>query len=592
MPYTRNDTEFYKITTDETGKRHKLVFWPATTSTRNITQSVEFPDWMLLPIWQIDVKFNDYLPIGMPSAGEMKLKIDISQMEGEWSEVRDWIMNDNSYPEQVYSWIFGRNIYIPNVWLSFYEADVGGTPTWTLEFIGGQSLHSSDDLIIREDYCEWEITVVSLDRLALESITLQSMVDIAIPEILGRMRDREYNDANIKHVTSWLHPAENYDAKFILLSDLISIMSTMFDFYCTLLTRESATGAYTITNNPLTYIQCYKQTNDKNNLPGDALDSDYIYIIRRSVIAGTNPAEYMEYIFNSDDSAIGGEYGNCWDFFDKLSEGFLQQFVFKAESKSIAFYPVFGGGDIVITAADIYKDKEQKITRKFNISGATRWHVPKSENGEDEEIIAQNGGAYNDKQFETAMIWTGTGMNLNPDEDTKTPGSTDYNLSTLKSIHGLYYAIGAPDPTNDLYAMQTIDEKAVIVLLPSLEGLIITQFDDSVFAIELPVADGNIVANWIEYNRRIYPYTLDGLLAKTALDLFGNINQYLVPIIVDGDYGNIRYLGTNVEIDLANIFNKTYLNKISKKGKIVGINKDNIKGTSELQIFVRGDKWV
>ena len=588
MPFTRNDTEFYKITTDETGKRHKLVFWPATTSTRNITQSVEFPDWMLLPVWQIDVKFNDYLPVGMPSAGEMKLKIDISQMEGEWSEVRDWIMNDNSYPAQVYYVIFNRSFYVPNIWLSYYEADVGGTPTWTLEFIGGQSLHSSDDLIIKEDYCEWEITVVSLDRLALENMTLQPMVSITISEVSAILRDREYIDANTKHVTNWLQPSGNYEAKMVLLSDLISIISTIFDYSCRLLTRESATGTYTITNNPLTYIQCYKQTNDKNNLPGVALNND-IYIIRRGVITGSDTVEYIEYIFNSDDSAIGGEYENCWDFFDKLSEGFLQQFIFKAESKEISFYPVLGGWDIVITAADIYKDKEQKITRKFNVSGATRWHVPKTENGEDEEIIAQNGGAYNDKQFETAMIWTGTGMNLNADEDTKTPGETDYHLTTLKAIHGLYYATG--DPVGGRYLMQTIDEKAIISLSWTLGGPT-SKFDDSVFAIELPVADGNIVANWIEYNRRIYPYTLDGLLARTALDLFGNINQYLVPIIVDGDYGNIRYLGANVEIDLANIFNKTYLNKISKKGKIVGINKDNIKGTSELQIFVRGDKWV
>jgi|GEM_PF-3634090 len=577
MAFVKEETEFYKDITDECGRRHKIVFWPAITTTRNIKQSVEFPDNFILKTYEIDAGFNDNLPIGMAKAMTMKFKIDISQMDGDWAEVRNWIMADSSFPAPAATMFSGRKIYAPNIWQSWSDTYDGTIDTW-LEFIGGQNIHEPDEMEIDKDYCEWEVNVTSLDRLALENF-LFTETSANIDGIWARVDERKYNN----QYTPPTNAGHYYRHNMINIYEFYNWLEVKFNIYCCILTREGDTTYNIIRRSQGGNVQFYKQTTDiMNNIGPVAHDAHSLLNDIYLFLFSDDGKKSTQWIINSDETTIGGEVVNGWDFFKRISENNLE---------IITFRPAFRYGrgltinrylwqdlDLTINADEIiFKDKI-KVTRKFNIISNAVAHIPVCDNNEDTEINIYNGGAQVDKAWETGMLWTGTPNNITNNE----------NCTEIKPIRGYYYDTGqlwGSDPI-----LERVHEKTKLFI--SDDPTKFNEFDDSYYLIDRPLADKHFEANMIEFNREIYPYTLDGLVAQTIIDLFGNINQYLVELEIDSDKIQLSHLGSDVTLNLAVILDKPYLAGIGSKGKIVGINKNNITGITNLTIFLRGDKWV
>ena len=166
MAYTKN-TKFYKVI----NSIYKLTFIPADVTALSSPAEVEFPNDIILSSEStlvISKNYEDDLPLHLEETPEIQVALNLSNMTGDWADVKNWILNtaditDSTIYNQITLSYGNEYFFFPNQWI--LEKDTTGDGTFDTEIFTGMQLVNPSYTIEVNDNGESIAQIIVLDRI-------------------------------------------------------------------------------------------------------------------------------------------------------------------------------------------------------------------------------------------------------------------------------------------------------------------------------------------------------------------------------------------------------------------------------------------
>lgn len=530
------------------------------------------PDDMFVEDLIIEGGFKDELPIGMPIASSMKLKINTSSFTSEMSPLGRWIRdNDNG-------------LGIPNIWIVRRAGNV--------EFIGVQTPANVEKHKPKENL--YELTAVSIFKFAMEKIYLEP--DTA--SLDGTTLDRQILDyvkidgSNPLQLSVTNIYGNGYTKTELMNEFLANLFKRFLDTYYILMRIEFTGGFVFQQLIPTLFKQ--NRVKNSNTTPSEILNNAYLIT---EIWHSENGTADLTDLKGGYRKYIADRYKNYWNFMNALTLGLAQRFVLNITNSDLSlsiktnYIHLPLNERIVIENEDLLGNANE-ITDSYNDYRVSN-NRHNSVYGTDIAMASINvsGGSTAKATFETSCLLNTIGNTVATHEHNVT-----FNLQGAGGVGCEYLAL------NDQSIKDNEPIQATQLYYWDLVGGVnqLHKVADycEIGDIHSSATDGNVFANTnlTDFNKAINSMQSGGL-NEICNRINANVlceRELWLKCVLPLDKANNSLLGYDYQLNLTQVFKPNYFYEdieFGTHGVLVKVKENLTKNECECTFFIRSDEW-
>lgn len=579
------DDYYFKQWRAGNGILYRLVLAPQGGQHDDPNEYYEFPDHLIHDEFKYKIKYQNYLPYGVPLSGVAELTININGHGAEWNDVIQWLRFST---KPLGAGLFGsaKMFRAPNIWkLQKYRySNETEEYYWDDELLLVQDYKPAMEIRATKNTDTIKITLISIDRFMLEnapSVNNQVSLDLTGDEPIS------------ERYVNYVYQSDGTNCTHLYMGDAPNRLRLITKAYLESKQWYALNWIYrwimgTSINNlngsldPFNTLTFYKQVYDKANTLGASLTDAELLLIHDIVDAdGEHLAHGLTYDGLSELDSNGQQVSSYFDYLQKVCDYTGAKITFNhTRHEFYATKPFAQLDDHTLTDA-----VKSEMTLTIGYKGINRAIITENDTGV--KVSEYNGGISTEDADEMSALIT-----------TFAPAPDKVkNIASLGGGTGRHYI------TNDLHTGRFFYKQPTwtygivkchdVIKIDYWTGATYTPTPEPLPSIVSEVVD---IARYIDRAGRG-----DSLhaLAKMKMKAFGNINQALLKIktvvsdIDDGGnvpdvYLNANTFGHGYTLDLA-LLTKY---QVSNKAILTGLDIDYITGLCDATFFIRGDEWV
>lgn len=596
MSYNKN-TVFYKNFTDNEGIEKTLYFVPGDDSDLLTPNIVEFPDNVIIfDTIKTSAGYDADLPIGMQMAKSLKFSINLTNMVGDWTDVRDWIVarSTRNIPTPVKISYNGKDYWIPNRWVLCYKNDDNSNHIIADTV---QDMTAKSKFKIEFDEVIYDIECLGIEKTILTQLNIEDFeVELFLLADLNQRSQSilywQYDIGSDEYIAAAGHNKD--EALFIRLTDLVEALmlkaNELYQYFkrgYNFRYENDLTSAGLLSN--LTF---YQQSTTQNFAVGSTIsytDPSQIFILAyitngSNVIGGA--------LSKLSEASILNEFSTVWDLLRSLSESMpnISKFIYINESNEFRFQfnkpyeynwanPAEDDYMTSISERNIDYSKiiegSLQIEPNFNQVAQSSLVVAGVGDDNNNEFEYKNDTTLNSNSFDTKVLFN---TNLILNNYTERTSSVKY-YSNQYFVRNLYYYDGG------FYEYKAVHPKVGIdfgYTFPTLTSSNAPAYSD----VETYHNDIKQYANSLNANES-YMYNLSQVHRK----FLGNEFAGLLSCKLKIHNVNINQVGEPYTIDITDV--APYLQPpISQTAILVSCEMDEMTGEADCKFFLRDDNAV
>lgn len=531
------------------------------------------PDDMFTGELIIEGSYDDDLPIKLPLASSMKIKINTSSFTQDMSPLGRWIRdNDNG-------------LDIPNIWIIRRNGNV--------DFVGVQQPAEKDTHKPTEK--EYELTLVSVLKIAMELVYLE--LDTA--SLDGTTLDRQifdYVKINSEKINALITNIYGWGrTKVENVLTFLSYLMEKFNFAYKVLTRTTAsTNTLSATDMLWTF---YKQNRvfDNSDSPSEPINVFGMYLITE-IWHSENGNVLLQDLKGGYRKLITDRYKNYWNFINAFLEGLAMKRIITIKSNlDLQVYDRFINqkfSDITVNNEDLLGNANEinesyKLYRISNNRNNTVFVNDKSASS-----LSLSGGSTAKPTFETTCLLNTIGntvANHYHNEVINIQGNGDV-LAEYLGLNDLSVADNDLIQWNRLYYWDTILDTTQLHKVADyckIGDLASSGINGNVFA----------NTNLSDFNNSINQLQTGGLseIANIINTKVLCKRQLWLKCTLPLELANNSRLGYDYVLNLGDVFKPNFFYddiEFGSHGVLVNIKENLSKNECECLFFIRSDEWA
>lgn len=579
MSFTKNSV-FYK-TFKTRNKNLKLIFIPADTITLSSPTNIELPDDFVLSKVEVNSQMPDNSPVGMELAREMSLELDLTRLQGDFVDVRNWILDVN----------------VRNRWILLSDCD--SIDISTVEFDGLQEPPSP--LVLSRKSLEVKVIDVVKSALELPFDALEEQIEtyVSDTDVSPYSMNKSYfaiQFSNYTNSNKWIGRYQSSSIEQFIAWDVPKLFEYLFGFAgirLSLITRTTMTfSSAEFSNFAMNkFIDFYKTTNLESYATNGLLHDDEVHLI---IAIRNDLNELIGGLLSKKSESSYKDYEAIWDLFKAFAEMFLGRLTFQYELDTSTYNatikPIFTkifNTSGVITAYQGLTPLTNLTKTDFSISIGENYisrataHIRGITAEQPTEYIQKYEGVANEKGAEIELPAD------NLCRFTEVTNSRNYvNLSEFAMINTFYFY------TSSAYLPLWYFTKVHNYCVADLgDGVIINSGDTSSFTWTLgSSADDDLQADYNLQASQLNNLSSYAKLYQKAMEYVWAKPNHLVikDIELTFEQARPKHIGSRSTIDYSELLGYSLSGIYGTYAIWTNVTTDYVRGTTKLELYVRG----